>query len=82
MDPLSDEYYKEIDKRMRIDFPHKFGTTEQRLRLNLHKSCFGNAKCKPRSQNCETHTITGTIAKKLGVPLEEYAKQLKITEGV
>ena len=31
MDPNSDEYYKEVDKRMRIDFPHKFGTTEPKV---------------------------------------------------
>ena len=37
IDPKSDEYYAEIDKRMRLDFPHKFGKQSLRNRLNRHK---------------------------------------------
>ena len=83
-DPQSDEYYLEIDKRIRLEFPHKFDTT---------KSDKGEVPTKPvqtvasakRSTNTGRKTVRLTssqvaIAKKLGVPLEEYAKQLKITK--
>ena len=83
-DPQSDEYYLEIDKRIRLEFPHKFDTT---------RSDKGEVPTKPvqtvasakRSTNTGRKTVRLTssqvaIAKKLGVPLEEYAKQLKITK--
>ena len=85
-DPQSDEYYLEIDKRIRLEFPHKFDTT---------RSDKGEVPTKPvqtvasakRSTNTGRKTVRLTpsqvaIAKKLGVPLEEYAKQLKITKEV
>ena len=85
-DPQSDEYYQEIDKRIRLEFPHKFDRS---------KSDKGEVSAKPvqtvasakRSTNTGRRTVTLTpsqvaIAKKLGVPLKEYAKQLKITKEV
>jgi len=83
MDPASDEYYKEIDKRMRIDFPHKFDKQEVKV-TTKPTQVVASAK---RSVNPGRKTVRltpsqVTIAKKLGVPLEEYAKQLNITEGV
>jgi hypothetical protein len=81
-DPQSEEYYAEIDKRIRLDFPHKFGTTN----VNSTKPTQIVASAR-RSVNTGRKTVRLTpsqvaIAKKLGVPLEEYAKQLKNTEGV
>ena len=83
MDPATDEYYEEIDKRMRIDFPHKFDKQEVKV-TTKPTQVVASAK---RSVNPGRKTVRltpsqVTIAKKLGVPLEEYAKQLKITEGV
>jgi hypothetical protein len=82
-DPSSDEYYVEIDKRIRLEFPHKFGTTEP---TETTKPVQQVASAK-RTTKSSRRTVTLTpsqvaIAKKLGVPLEEYAKQLNITKEV
>jgi len=82
-DPNSEEYYAEIDKRMKLDFPHKFGKTDSQESTKLTQTV-ASAK---RSVNPSRKTIRLTssevaIAKKLGVPLEEYAKQLKIMKEV
>jgi hypothetical protein len=84
-DPQSDEYYSEIDKRIRLEFPHKFGTTNS-TKGETTKPVQTVASAK-RSTNTGRKTVRLTpsqvaIAKKLGVPLEEYAKQLKITKEV
>jgi GH15 family glucan-1,4-alpha-glucosidase len=85
-DPQSDEYYSEIDKRIRLEFPHKFDTTRSNLGEGSTKPVQTVASAK-RSTNTGRRTVRLTpsqvaIAKKLGVPLEEYAKQLKITKEV
>ena len=81
-DPKSDDYYREIDKRIKVDFPHKFaigGSTETSKPVQSVASANRSVK-----QGRKTVRLTSSqvhIAKKLGVPLEEYAKQLKLTEG-
>ena len=85
-DPQSDEYYQEIDKRIRLEFPHKFDTTTSDKGEVPTKPVQTVASAK-RSTNTGRKTVRLTpsqvaIAKKLGVPLEEYAKQLKITKEV
>jgi GH15 family glucan-1,4-alpha-glucosidase len=85
-DPSSDEYYQEIDKRIRLEFPHKFDTNRSNLGEGSTKPVQTVASAK-RSTNTGRKTVRLTpsqvaIAKKLGVPLEEYAKQLKITKEV
>ena len=83
LDPTTDEYYVEIDKRMRIDFPHKFGTTEPKVTTKPTQQVASAKRSVNPSRNTVRLTPSQvTIAKKLGVPLEEYAKQLKITEGI
>ena len=82
-DPKSDEYYAEIDKRIRLEFPHKFGTNAP---TESTKPVQTVASSKRSTKNSRT-TVRLTpsqvaIAKKLGVPLEEYAKQLNITKEV
>ncbi len=82
-DPSSDEYYLEIDKRIRLEFPHKFDTISDKGEIPT-KPVQTVASAK-RSTNTGRKTVRLTssqvaIAKKLGVPLEEYAKQLKITK--
>ena len=60
-DPQSDEYYSEIDKRIRLEFPHKFDTTEPKgKRPNLYRQLLVQSEVQNWSQNCETHTITGS----------------------
>jgi len=83
MDPSTDEYYSEIDKRMRIDFPHKFGkTNSQESTKPTQTVASATRSVKPGRKTVRLTPSQVTIAKKLGVPLEEYAKQLNITEGV
>jgi hypothetical protein len=85
-DPQSNEYYAEIDRRIRLDFPHKFDTNRSNLGEGTTKPVQTVASAK-RSTNTGRKTVTLTpsqvaIARKLGVPLKEYAKQLKITKEV
>ena len=81
-DPASDEYYAEVDKRIRVDFPHKFGTTEtKQTAAPVQTVASANRSVKPGRKTVKLTSSQVAIAKKLGVPLEEYAKQLKNTEG-
>jgi hypothetical protein len=79
-DPKSNEYYEEIDKRIRLEFPHKFGKVEDNS-TERAKPAQTVASAKRPSQTGRKKTVKLTptqvaIAKRLGVPLEEYAKQL------
>jgi hypothetical protein len=80
-DPKSDSYYEEINKRIRLEFPHKFGNTTDR---SVSKPT-QNVASATRSSKTGRTTVKLTpsqvaIAKKLRVPLEEYARQLKLTK--
>jgi len=80
-DPNSDEYYAEVDKRIRVDFPHKFGNTEQKQSTApVQTVASASRSVKPGRKQVRLTSSQVAIAKKLGVPLEEYAKQLKITK--
>ena len=80
-DPASDEYYAEVDKRMRLDFPHKFGKTETREPIKPTQTVASATRSVNNSRKTVRLTPSQvTIAKKLGVPLELYAKQLNITK--
>jgi hypothetical protein len=82
-DPNSDEYYAEIDKRMRLDFPHKFAnTTSQESTKPTQTVASATRSVRPSRNTVRLTSSQVAIAKKLGVPLEEYAKQLKITKEV
>ena len=82
-DPNTDEYYKEVDKRMRLDFPHKFGNTETKETTKPTQTVASATRSvKPGRQTVRLTSSQVAIAKKLGVPLEEYAKQLKLTKEV
>ena len=80
-DPNSDEYYAEIDKRIKVDFPHKFGNTETTTPKPVQSVASANRSVKQGRKTVRLTSSQVHIAKKLGVPLEEYAKQLKLTEG-
>ena len=80
-DPNTDEYYAEVDKRMRLDFPHKFDNTDQKEPTKPTQTVASATRSvKPGRQTVRLTSSQVAIAKKLGVPLEEYAKQLKITK--
>jgi len=82
-DPQTDEYYAEIDKRIRLEFPHKFvnnATTETTKPVQTVASA--KRSTKPGRKTVRLTPSQVAIAKKLGVPLEEYAKQLNITKEV
>ena len=80
-DPNSDEYYAEVDKRIRIDFPHKFGNTEtKQSAAPVQTVASATRSVKPGRKTVRLTSSQVAIAKKLGVPLEEYAKQLKYTK--
>ena len=81
-DPKSDEYYAEVDKRIKVDFPHKFGnTSEKQSTAPVQTVASAQRSVKPGRKTVRLTSSQVAIAKKLGVPLEEYAKQLKNTEG-
>jgi hypothetical protein len=82
-DPQTDEYYAEVDKRIRLEFPQKFDKKESQTSKPTQNVASVKRSSNVRSGR-QTVRLTSSqvaIAKKLGVPLEEYAKQIKITEG-
>jgi len=84
LDPKSDEYYEEVDKRIRLEFPHKFGkNTVAEKTTSKPTQNVASATRSSRTAGRKTVRLTPSqvaIAKKLGVPLEEYAKQLINTQ--
>ena len=84
-DPKSDEYYAEVDKRIRVEFPHKFDkvedTTTERAKPAQNVASARRSASTGRRKTVKLTPSQVAIAKRLGVPLEDYAKQLKITEG-
>jgi len=78
-DPQSDEYYSEVDKRIRLEFPHKFGKVEtQTTSKPTQVVASANRSSKPGRKTVKLTPSQVAIAKKLGVPLEDYAKQLQL----
>ena len=81
-DPKSGEYYSEIDKRIRVAFPQKFGNNSAQETTKPVQNV-ASAKRSNRGSGRKTVKLTSSqvaIAKKLGVPLEEYAKHLNVKE--
>ena len=82
-DPSSNEYYVEIDKRIRLEFPHKFATIEAKETTKPVQTVASAKRSTKTGRRIVRLTPSQVaIAKKLGVPLEEYAKQLNITKEV
>jgi hypothetical protein len=80
-DPKTNEYYEEIDKRIRVDFPHKFDNSGDRQTTRPVQSvASANRSAKTGRKTMRLTSSQVAIAKKLNVPLEEYAKQLKLTK--
>jgi hypothetical protein len=85
-DPKSDEYYEEVDTRIRLEFPHKFDKVEQnttrKARPAQNVASANRSATTGRKKTVKLSPSQVAIAKRLGVPLEDYAKQLNnITEG-
>ena len=84
-DPKTDEYYEEVDRRIRVEFPHKFdkieGQTTERARPAQNVASAKRSSSTGRKKTVRLSPSQVAIAKRIGVPLEEYAKQLNITEG-
>ena len=81
-DPQSNEYYSEVDKRIRLEFPHKFGNNESTT-AEQPVQTVASAKrpaAKGRRKTVKLTPSQVAISKRLGVPLEEYAKQLAAKE--
>jgi len=85
-DPKSSDYYTEVDKRIRLEFPHKFdkieATSTEREKPSQNVASAKRSAFSGRKKTVKLTPSQVAIAKRLGVPLEDYAKQLKITEGV
>ena len=78
-DPTSDEYYVEVDRRMAESFPHKLGkVSTNTVNEVVAGSSRGSTTARTRSRRKVQLTPSQvSIAKRLGVPLEEYAKHIK-----
>ena len=81
-DGASDEYYAEVDKRIRLDFPHKFDKVETTASEQPVQSVASanSPAAKGRRRTVKLTPSQVAISKRLGVPLEEYAKQLTAME--
>ena len=77
-DPQSDEYYAEIDKRIRLEFPHKFVTNTNTVTTKpVQQVAAATRSTKTGRKTIRLTPSEVAIAKKLGVSLEDYAKQKK-----
>jgi len=80
-DPQTDEYYSEIDRRIKLEFPHKFDKVQPETTAKpTQVVASASRNSKPGRKTVKLTPSQVAIAKKLGVPLEEYAKQLNITK--
>jgi len=81
-DPQSTEYYAEVDKRIRVAFPNKFAKVEESTTAPVQNvaSARRPAANKGRRKTVKLTPSQVAISKRLGVPLEEYAKQLSLKE--
>ena len=81
-DPQSEDYYGELDRRIKLEFPHKFGNVTEQTTKPTQSVASATRNVK-RGTGRTTVKLTSSqvaIAKKLNVPLEEYAKQLNVVE--
>jgi len=74
-DPNTDEYYAEIDKRIRLEFPHKFQSQRQNAQAVAPASA-GRSIKSGRKKTVELTPGQVAFAKKMNIPLERYAKEV------
>jgi len=85
-DPIShpDEYYQEIDRRIALEFPHKFAKNKEETTNKPTQTVASATRSSKAGRKIQRLTPSEVaIAKKLGVSLDEYAKQKRLmnTEG-
>jgi hypothetical protein len=76
-DPKSDEYYQEIDRQIREQFPNKFEVEKSKKTVDQTVAPAVKSTTKHGKRTVRLTPSQVAIAKKLGVPLEEYAKYVK-----
>ena len=79
--PVSDEYYEEVDKRMRDAFPHKFEDTQPNTGATKKASqtvAPATRAVKSGRKTVKLNQRQVDMARRLGVPLEEYAKHVNM----
>ena len=81
-DPQSDEYYSEVERRIKLEFPHKFGKKVEPTSKPTQNVASATRSTKTGRKTVKLTPSQVQIAKKLGVPLEDYAKQLMNTQEV
>jgi hypothetical protein len=81
-DPQSDEYYSEVERRIKLEFPHKFGKKVESTSKPTQNVASATRSTKAGRKTVKLTPSQVQIAKKLGVPLEDYAKQLINTQEV
>jgi len=83
-DPQTDEYYAEVDKRIRLEFPHKFDRPVEEKQTTKPTQNVASATRSTKSGRKQVRLKSSQVAtaRKLSVPLEEYAKQLINTKEV
>jgi hypothetical protein len=83
-DGSSDDYYTEVDRRIRVEFPHKFDTKEVSTSETPVQNVASASRpaSKGRRRTVKLTPSQVAISKRLGVPLEEYAKQLAAKEDI
>ena len=79
-DPQSEDYYGELDRRIKLGFPHKFGNVTEQTTKPTQTVASATRSVNNSRKTVRLTPSQVTIAKKLGVPLELYAKQLNITK--
>ena len=80
-DPQSTDYYGELDRRIKLEFPHKFGnTTGQTSKPKQTVASVTRTGYKDGRRTVKLTSSQVAIANKLNVPLEEYAKRLNVKE--
>ena len=78
-DPQTDEYYSEINRRIKLEFPHKFGSVNTNTTSKpTQVVASANRSSKPGRKSVRLTPSQVAIANKLAVPLEEYPKQLNL----
>jgi len=79
LDPSTDDYYREIDKRMRVEFPHKFQSDRKVAQTVAPAN--GKAVSSGRKKQIELTPGQVAFAKKMRIPLEQYAKEVAKIEN-
>ena len=80
-DPTSDDYYKEIDTRMRTEMPHKFKEKRSSAQTVAPASSNGRSVKSGRKKSVELSPGQVAFAKKMKIPLERYAKEIAKIES-